>query len=287
MVSYAAVLSLRAARPELQLVRRLPWWMVGHFETPWGEVHTYYPCGAFSFGRGVQDTGFVAQLRARRGSGRVHHYYEDRLVFCDLEREDEEVNGRVGVCVKHLEGMEMAAGASDEDHEATRAAGASTPSTATATATARATVLVWQDRSEPEPRPLLGPHIPPQLASGYGLPEPGQSVQFGNFLVSAMVVKPLECPYAKPPPKLIDALAAYCFDPRILDGMLQDGMLSTYTARGRAEMVAFESIHGRVDAAGFGGVTPHAPPIAEVRRRLDRSFGAHLPPLSPLQRKES
>ena len=52
-VSYNSVLELRQHCPNLKLIRRQPKWLDGVFVTPWGEIHTYYPCGAFSFTRVV------------------------------------------------------------------------------------------------------------------------------------------------------------------------------------------------------------------------------------------
>ena len=58
LVGYSAVLDLRHHCPDLSLIRRQPQWLDGHFDTPWGEVHTYYPCGAFSFSRGAESEGW-------------------------------------------------------------------------------------------------------------------------------------------------------------------------------------------------------------------------------------
>ena len=97
IVSYAAVLLLRRLCPNLHLIRRQPKWMDGHFETPWGEVHTYYPCGAFSFSRQVESEGWVAQLKDGGA------YLENRLLFVDLPDTPQfYYNGCIGVLLKPL-----------------------------------------------------------------------------------------------------------------------------------------------------------------------------------------
>ena len=209
MVSYTAVLCLRTSCPRLRLIRRLPVWACGTFETPWGEEHTYWPCGAFSFRRAIQSTGFVAQLRARKGGGYLQEYLENRLAFVDIEPEDAVINGRIGVCLRSMRDG------------------------------SNSNVLVWQDREVPEPRPRLGPHVPPQLTSGHGLPAPGQLVHFDNFIVSTMVVRThQESEDAAPPSELDSQLRAFCFDRHA-----PDGLRSLTSSRGEAEAVAFWSIY--------------------------------------------
>ena len=70
LVSYAAVMALRDASPRLALIRRQPPWLDGHFDTPWGETHTYYPCGAFSFTRATEAVYIL--YRARSIAGGLH-----------------------------------------------------------------------------------------------------------------------------------------------------------------------------------------------------------------------
>ena len=43
-------------------VRRIPSWLCGHFRCPWGELHSYYPDGSFSFSRDTQSKGIVSSL---------------------------------------------------------------------------------------------------------------------------------------------------------------------------------------------------------------------------------
>ncbi|KAG8458478.1 hypothetical protein KFE25_004356 [Diacronema lutheri] len=61
--TYGLVIELRArfdARP--LVVRRLPSWLQGMFITPWGESHTYFADGSFTFDRTVQAAGYVRWL---------------------------------------------------------------------------------------------------------------------------------------------------------------------------------------------------------------------------------
>ena len=59
--SYGSVIALRRPEPSvaegpppaLRHIKRLPPWLCGAFECPWGETHYYYPDGAFSFTRGA------------------------------------------------------------------------------------------------------------------------------------------------------------------------------------------------------------------------------------------
>ena len=114
-------------------------------------------------------------------------------------------------------------------------------------------VLVWQDRHLPQEilGPRLGPNIPPQLASGYAVPAPGQSVQLGPFLVSTMMVRPLldsghAHDSAAPPAELDARLRHFCLEsadphpPVHPPGAVPISVLT----RGHAESVAFWSIQG-------------------------------------------
>jgi len=99
VVSYSAVLLLRRHCPNLRLIRRQPKWLDGHFETPWGELHSYYPCGAFSFSRQVESEGWVAQLKD------CGDYLENRLLFINPPHW-QNYNGRIGVLLKQLHGSD-------------------------------------------------------------------------------------------------------------------------------------------------------------------------------------
>lgn len=193
MVSYAAVIALRDACPRIKLIRRLPQWLEGQYDTPWGEVHTYYPCGAFRFTRAAEAVGFVAQLRQHGGSaalpqlascahkvddadGQVTTHVEDRLVYVDLDLEYR--NGDVGVCV--------------------------TPRGANQVLVVQSTVKLQPPR-----------RAHPAIMSGYGLPEEGETIQFGPTvlgeptMVSCMPVRPLEPDTTAPPADVQVALRNY------------------------------------------------------------------------------
>jgi len=61
-----AALALRRLIPGLEVVRRLPEWLVGVFETPFGEEkerHVYFADGAFEFSRERESSGYVRGLR--------------------------------------------------------------------------------------------------------------------------------------------------------------------------------------------------------------------------------
>ena len=63
--TYAGTFCLRDALSNLQLLRRIPDWMVGSFETPFENdgLHNYYADGTFCFERSVQSKGFVVQVQ--------------------------------------------------------------------------------------------------------------------------------------------------------------------------------------------------------------------------------
>ncbi len=69
-----------AFQPRSLIVRRLPAWLCGHFTCPWGETHTYWPCGAFSFSRAVESEGWVHRLRERADNCVV-----DRLQYINAQ----------------------------------------------------------------------------------------------------------------------------------------------------------------------------------------------------------
>jgi hypothetical protein len=189
MVSYTAVTVLRASCPRLTLIRRQPEWLDGHFITPWGETHTYFPCGAFSFGRETISKGWVAQIRQQGGSRSgpegfadykikvdddgevVTTHLEDRLIFIDSSNNERPYNGRIGVAI------------------APQSPG-------------RVVVLQSLDR----PEPPIGGH--PVLKSGEGLPEEGSTISAGSVMISRMRVLPLEC--TAPPPELQEELREFC-----------------------------------------------------------------------------
>ena len=173
IVSYAAVLDLRQHCPNLKLIRRQPKWLDGHFETPWGEVHSYYPCGAFSFSRDVESKGWVAQLK------NCGEYLEDRLIFVDQHRQqpnDFTYNGRIGVLLKRLHSCH------GEQHQ----------------------VLVLQSLDNYEP-PSTWPPLRLQ-------PAPGRTINDDDagVMVSTMVVRPLEPGCTEPPADLQARLRLFC-----------------------------------------------------------------------------
>ena len=195
----------------------------------------------------------------------LEEYVEDRLVFVDLEPEEVGLNGRIGVCLHPL-GL---------------------PSIHTAPDMGKASrVLVWQDRHLPQEiwGPRLGPNIPPQLASGYAVPTPGQSVQLGPFLVSTMVVRPLldsghAHDSAAPPAELDARLRHFCLesaDPR--PSVHPPGALprSVLTRRregsGHVESVAFWSIQG--EAAILRNISDDE--LIVLRATKDRELKATL-----------
>jgi hypothetical protein len=171
VVSYSAVLLLRRHCPNLQLIRRQPKWLDGHFETPWGEVHTYYPCGAFSFSRQLESEGWVAQLRD------CGSYLEDRLVFVNLpDRPQFYYNGCIGVLLKRMH-------SSDAQQER---------------------VLVLQNLYGYEP-PRAWPSLPQLPASGSTLNHDDAGV-----MASTMVVRPLQRGCTQPPADLQARLLHFC-----------------------------------------------------------------------------
>ena len=86
-ITYKSVLMLRGSlrdsrgalhltgEPLPVLVRRIPTWLQGRFFCPWGEVHTYYPDGSFSFDRESENIGWLSQLFDRG------NYTEDRIKY--------------------------------------------------------------------------------------------------------------------------------------------------------------------------------------------------------------
>lgn len=176
MVSYASVLHLRCACPNLKLIRRQPAWLDGHFETPWGELHTYYPCGAFHFSRARESKGWTAQIRNRGMSGGLC-VMEDRLLYIDGE-EPSPLDGHIGVLITRAR--------QPEGH-----------------------VLVVQSMSRPEPPGLSS------LASLLLInrPAPGESDRIGGedgIMASCMRVRPLEPGVTAPPEGLQAELQEFC-----------------------------------------------------------------------------
>ncbi len=172
IVSYTAVLDLRRHCPNLRLIRRQPKWLDGHFETPWGEIHSYYPCGAFSFSREVESKGWVAQLKNRG------EYLEDRLIFVDQQHWQLRIgcNGYMGVLLKQLQ----------SGHGEQRR------------------VLVLQNLYGYEP-----PRTWPPLRL---LPDPGCTLNddAAGVMVSTIVVRPLEPGCTEPPADLQARLLLFC-----------------------------------------------------------------------------
>jgi len=60
-------------------VLRLPNYLVGNFETPWGEMHTYYPDGSLDLGRNEESVGWVADLASSLDKASLY----DRIQFID------------------------------------------------------------------------------------------------------------------------------------------------------------------------------------------------------------
>ena len=208
IVSYGAVLDLRQQCPDLRLIRRQPRWLDGHFETPWGEIRTHYPCGAFSFSSVAESVGWTAQL-VHRGD-----YLEDRRIFVDIDEESfeqrlmlisgryaiprsfrqrtaEQYNGRVGVLLQDLGGL-----SADERH-----------------------VLVVESlfpRFFPEPphtMPALDFHPPPGLS--VEVPTPVSPAAEG-YKVSTMIVTPLEPGCTQPPAHVQARLRLFCEERPVL-----------------------------------------------------------------------
>lgn len=73
------------------LVRRQPAWLDGIFECPWGEQHTYWPDGSFSFDRSREAKGWISRLRCRGDEGTRRRWLEDRMVYVDVEQEQKGV----------------------------------------------------------------------------------------------------------------------------------------------------------------------------------------------------
>ncbi len=75
-------------------------------------MHTYYPCGTFSFSRQVESEGWVAQLKDCGG------YLEDRLVFVNLPHTPQfNYNGCIGVPLKRLHSVGGGGNSSDTHPE--------------------------------------------------------------------------------------------------------------------------------------------------------------------------
>ena len=75
--TFRSVIELREAVPTLRVVRRMPEWMCGRVECPWGETHTYWPDGGFVFTRSTQSRGVVTSLARSAASP----FCADRLLY--------------------------------------------------------------------------------------------------------------------------------------------------------------------------------------------------------------
>lgn len=225
LVSYAAVVALRDASPRLRHIRRQPRWLDGHFDTPWGETHTYYPCGAFSFDRTMQSKGWVAQMRqhgrpcidaAPDGDGNrpaedcvVTTYLEDRLIFLDRHAYSN-ISGRIGVCLfPHPE------------HDGR--------------------VIVVQSTVAFEP-----PKLSDEILSPSMWPDEGQTVRLDDqqLMISCMRVRPLSEGCHEPPADLHAELREFC---------TRRALTLDLSERCFAERVAFYSCHAK-DALGPGNL---------------------------------
>lgn len=227
LVSYAAVIALREASPRQLLIRRQPAWLDGHYETPWGETHTYYPCGAFEFMRGTQAKGWVAQIRQHGGA-------RHELVNCVCKVDEDDEDTEEAVVTTHLESRLLFL---DMDTEANNGyLGVCT------CPQGNGRVLVVQSRRTPEP-PRAQLHA---MRSGYGLPEVGQTVTFGVHMLSSMHVRPLEEGIIGPPPALAAELREFCAR-RSPEG---------HAVRSRAERAAFLSCNTDGSGSRVGFLNP-------------------------------
>ncbi|KAL1503123.1 hypothetical protein AB1Y20_011186 [Prymnesium parvum] len=181
-VSYASVVFLRRQCATLREIRRQPEWFDGQYETPWGEVHTYYADGSFDFGRSIESRGWIAQM--------VDHgtHLENRLVYVDVADSSElgergsAYNGRIGVLLRQ----------DDEGH-----------------------VLVVQDSLQPEPPayfPTLGVEATPEVGHSKRIQQRSpRTSTFSRLLVSCMRTLPLDDHASRlAPASLFEALAAFC-----------------------------------------------------------------------------
>ena len=78
-IRYTVAAQLRRAVPALKTVRRLPAWLTGVFHCPWGELHSYWPDGSFSFTRTTQSRGAVHELEECDGGA----FLKDALLYID------------------------------------------------------------------------------------------------------------------------------------------------------------------------------------------------------------
>ena len=135
-------------------------------------MHTYYPCGAFSFSRQVESEGWVAQLKDCGG------YLEDRLVFVNLPHTPQfNYNGCIGVLLKRLHSVGGGGNSSDAHPER---------------------VLVLQNLYGYEP-PRAWPPLPQLPAAGISLNQNDASV-----MASTMVARRLQ------PADLLQRLLRFC-----------------------------------------------------------------------------
>ena len=188
MVSYSAVLRLRAGCPALALVRRQPAWLDGHIDTPWGERHTYYPCGAFTFSGEHEAIGWVAQIRPRHTPNTLA--VETRLLYADAGATENE-DGRSGVLIAPHP-LDDGAGSMGQDRAASQRM-----------------LLVVESLEQPEPPTTL----PLQLhaATGYAVPEPDCApLMLHGCMLSGMRLVPLAEGVRAPPPELQARLLEFC-----------------------------------------------------------------------------
>ncbi len=79
MIRFTVAAQLRRAVPSLRVVRRLPSWLTGVFHCPWGEDHSYWPDGSFSFTRATQSRGAVHELEEYDDGA----FLKDALIYTD------------------------------------------------------------------------------------------------------------------------------------------------------------------------------------------------------------
>ena len=78
-IRYTVAARLRRDIPSLRVVRRLPCWLTGVFHCPWGEDHSYWPDGSFSFTRATQSRGAVHELEEHDDGA----FLKDALIYTD------------------------------------------------------------------------------------------------------------------------------------------------------------------------------------------------------------
>ena len=247
LVSYAAVVALRETSGSLRagIIRRQPCWLDGHFETPWGEEHTYWPCGAFAFhGRDRQSNedevdendemailsaklGWTAQLRRRGGRPDLDKPYgaslrERHCTVDELVLPSDATTGEARGLTTHIEDRLIFVDGRFSFNNG-RLGVSLCPY-------GDGRVVVVQSREQPEPpRGTI-----PVLRSADGMPEEGQVGFSADCMVSLMRVRPLDADASRAPPAVLQmVLREFCV------GRNADGL----SRRCPLERTAFFSCH--------------------------------------------